>query len=94
MASRSDVPKIAAMGTGATAVAASACCVVFTGAATGTSGAAALTSGLAALGSLVGGGMVVGIIGLAATPVAGGAVGYFIYRICKRDKDVATLEQC
>lgn len=38
--------------------------------------AAGITSGLAAIGSIVGGGMVAGIISVAAIPIAAGALGY------------------
>jgi hypothetical protein len=46
------------------------------GAATGASGAAAMTSGLAAAGSLIGGGMLVGMAVVAAPAVVFGVAGY------------------
>jgi hypothetical protein len=43
-----------------------------------------LTSGLAALGSsIVGGGMLAGIMFVAAAPIAGGLAGYGIFRLYK-----------
>ncbi len=55
-----------ATGAGAVAGATAGVCGVVGGAASGTAGAAALTSGLAAVGSVVGGGMLAGIITIAA----------------------------
>ncbi|WP_084184691.1 hypothetical protein [Desulfonatronum thiodismutans] len=57
---------------------------VVAGAATGTSGAVAITSGLSAVGSVVGGGMLAGLVTVAAAPIAGGAAAYGLYRLFKK----------
>ena len=68
---------------GAVAGGAAAVCGVSAGAASGTAGAAALTSGLACVGAAVGGGMFAGLCTVAVAPIAGGAVGYGVYRLYK-----------
>lgn len=42
---------------------------------------------LAVLGSLIGGGMLAGIVLAAGAPIAGGAAGYGLYRAYKKIKD-------
>ena len=52
------------------------------GAVVGTS-ATGLTSGLAAVGSIIGGGMVAGIVVTTIAPLATGALGYGLYKLFK-----------
>ncbi len=54
--------------------------------------AAGIASGLAAIGALVGGGMVAGIVAVAAIPIAAGAAGYAIIKGIKAIFDGKGIE--
>jgi hypothetical protein len=81
---RDEKGTLISAGSGSVAGATSAVTGVILGAAEGTAGAAALTTGLAAVGSVVGGGMLAGIVIVAATPIAGGLAFFGLYKLFKK----------
>ena len=81
--------KNSALATGAVAVGAVtggtvAVLGVFAGGAAGTAGGAALTSGLATVGVFLGGGMVAGIVTIAAAPIVGGVAAFGLFNLFKK----------
>ena len=74
---------VAGIGAGAAGAAGSVGAVAASGTVAGL-GAAGITSGLAAVGSVVGGGMLSGLVITAAGPLAIGAAGYGLYKWLKK----------